>query len=105
MAERKPASSITLPTAIDFDTAELALLISEGVRNVQIRYMRNERRQSASGPVSAGLQSAPSAVMASEFVLQNHALAFVSTPQPVTLDARGDRQITSLHRITDLNTR
>lgn len=50
MAERKPASSPTLPTAIDFDTAELALLISEGVRNVQIRYMRNERRQSASGP-------------------------------------------------------
>lgn len=54
MAERKPASSITLPTAIDFDTAELALLISEGVRNVQIRYMRNERRQSASGPKPLG---------------------------------------------------
>jgi hypothetical protein len=53
VAERKPASSITLPTAIDFDTAELALLISEGVRNVQIGYMRNERRQSASGPFPA----------------------------------------------------
>lgn len=40
--------------------------------------------QSSTGPVSAGLQSVPSAFMALEFVLQNHVLASVSTPQPAT---------------------